>query len=250
MHPVRLQFFLAQVVSAAQIKDVLCLPAKRDGGRFNQSHEETSFRIPAKRVEGINFRPATDQKMVNRDRNSEDRLLIRLVASGDEAAFSELYHRFGDAMYALGYQMLEDAAEAEDLLQDVLVQIWKQAPRYDPDRGTPFSWAVTILRNRAIDRLRRRRLRGTMLDRATLSAVSEPDAAYVDDEMQLREMRDRIREAISKLPSEQREAIELCFFGGLTHNQISERLDAPLGTIKARIRRGLLLLRERLKGAL
>jgi RNA polymerase sigma-70 factor, ECF subfamily len=178
------------------------------------------------------------------DRELEVKLIAR-IAKGDDAAFVELYNRFAGSLYAMAQRMLEDNKEAEDALQEGFTYIWRKAAAYDPTRSSPFAWAVMITRNKAIDRLRARerieKLREKFTEEGAHSSQRDLGSA---NESALRERATIVRSAVLQLPEEQREALELSFFGGLTHEEISERLGVPLGTIKARIRRGLLRLRE------
>jgi RNA polymerase sigma-70 factor, ECF subfamily len=178
------------------------------------------------------------------DEETETKLIAR-IAKGDDAAFVELYKRFAGSLYAMAQRMLEDSKDAEDTLQEAFTYIWRRAATYDPARSSPFSWAVMITRNKAIDRLRARgrieKLRGEYSEQE--AQYSQHDLASAS-EPALRERASIVRSALLQLPEEQRNALELSFFGGLTHEQISERFNVPLGTIKARIRRGLLKLRE------
>lgn len=174
--------------------------------------------------------------------------LIKRVANGDQTAFAVLYDRLSPILYSVALRMMNDASEAEDVLQDGFVYIWQRAGTFDPNRGGPISWTILIVRNKAIDRLRVR-LRGERLQE--LVSVSSELAADKDDQSALepflRERRVQVKSALATLPDEQREALHLAFFSGLTHQQIAEKIAAPLGTIKARIRRGLLQLRQLLQ---
>jgi RNA polymerase sigma-70 factor (ECF subfamily) len=172
--------------------------------------------------------------------------LLRRVAQGDRRGFEELYDRFSKVLFSTAYRVLNNQEAAEDVLQDVFIQIWEKAPLYEPSRGKPMTWAITLTRNKSIDRLRstvRRTRLGEDLEREALSQDQFDDRSSFD--ALAAEDRDKlVREAIHKLSEEQREAIELAFFSSLTQLEISERLDVPLGTIKARTRRGLLKLRD------
>ncbi|MBV8141669.1 MAG: sigma-70 family RNA polymerase sigma factor [Verrucomicrobia bacterium] len=177
--------------------------------------------------------------------------LIRRIAEGDPSAFDALYKRFSGSLYCLAYRMMNDAKEAEDVLQEGFTYLWRKAASYDPNRSSPFAWAVMITRNKAIDRLRVRQ----RLEKIREKATSEESFFQNKDETSaneptLRERSAMVRSALQEIPQEQRQALELAFFGGLTHEQIAERLETPLGTIKARIRRGLLRLRDCLKEGL
>lgn len=181
-----------------------------------------------------------------------DREMLAQAAAGDQRAFGALYDRLSGPLYSLALRMLGDAAEAQDALQDVFLLIWRRAASYDVDQSSVFSWAILITRSRVIDRLRARgrRLRVVVpagdqyeVEATTVNASTAESAADTADR---NEEAVRVRSVLNKLPVEQREAIELAFFSDLTHHEIAARLGQPLGTIKARIRRGLLKLRERI----
>ncbi len=180
-------------------------------------------------------------------KNSEAEIaLLRCVAQGDRRSFEELYDRFSGVLFSIAYRVLNNQEAAEDALQDVFIQIWDKAPLYDPSRGKPMTWAVTMTRNKAIDRLRskvrRNRLRDDVQreaetfeqfdDRSSFAAAASADTSKM------------VRGAIQKLSKDQREAIELAFFSSLTQTEIAGRLNEPLGTIKARIRRGMMKLKD------
>lgn len=179
-----------------------------------------------------------------------DARLIEQIAQGDRDAFAALYDRYSRPLFAAASQILRDPREAEDIVHDVFVTLWDKAGDFSPDRGTVFSWVITLTRNRAIDRVRSRKRRGELLSQSTPAELGyeedgprQNDAA---DTLWLHEKATAVRQAVARLPAEQRTALELAFFSGLTQQEISERLSQPLGTIKARIRRGLLKLRDAL----
>jgi len=176
--------------------------------------------------------------------------LLARAAQQDEAAFAEFYRRTSDSLYALALKMLNDPKEAEDVLQEGFTYMWRKGQSYDAARSSPFTWAVMIVRHKAIDRIRSRDRRSRTLEKASFepSAFVTMDTAVPVD-ADRRNEREHLGQALAGIPDEQKEAVELAFFSGLTHEQIAERLGAPLGTVKARIRRGLLRLRECLKGA-
>ena len=153
--------------------------------------------------------------------------------------------------FSVALRILGDAHEAEDALQEAAVQIWERAPLYDPAFGKPLSWALTLTRNKAIDRLRAMRRKAGLHDAAAseagFGADTEPAAPQAT---MTSETAGFLRTALTTLPAEQRRAIELAFFGGLTQAEIAEQLAVPLGTVKARIRRGMLALRDVLEGKL
>ena len=184
---------------------------------------------------------------------TSDAELLRLSAGGDKGAFSALYDRFSRPLFSLAVKVLSNASEAEDVVQEVFVELWEKAPEFDAARAKPFTWAVCITRNKAIDRVRSRSRRSTILERASVDIADRSlGSASVDsrESAWFNESAGIIREAFVELPEDQRTAIELAFFEGLSQSQIAERLSQPLGTVKARIRRGLSRLRDRLAGKL
>ena len=179
------------------------------------------------------------------DREIELALLAR-IAKRDRVAFEELYARYSNILYATAMKFLKEDADAQDVVQDVFIQIWDKAKLYDPGKGKPLTWALTLTRNRSIDRIRsiqrRTRLRDdfekeTVADESTgvREALSGVDAS---EKVQI------LRDAVGRLSAEQRRVIELAFFRGLTQSEIAALLGQPLGTVKARARRGLLKLKE------
>ena len=180
-----------------------------------------------------------------------DQEMIARIGRRDQSAFSALYDRLSGPLYSLAMKMLGDPAEAQDALQDVFLQIWSRAGTYDPGQSSVFSWTVLLTRSRVIDRLRARGRRSRVVVASTedSSTTVAGDASTVESAADTAEKNDeaaRVRYVLNNLPSEQREAIELAFFEHLSHHEIAARLGQPLGTVKARIRRGLLKLRERL----
>ena len=172
--------------------------------------------------------------------------LLRKVGQGDRRSFEQLYERFSGVLFSIAYRMLKSQEAAEDVLQDVFVQIWKKAPLFDPARGRPMTWAVTLTRNKAIDLMRSAQRRSGLHE--TMHQENETFSRFDDrssfDAVASDELWKLVRDAIEKLSKEQRQAIELAFFASMTQTEIAEHLDEPLGTIKARIRRGMLALRE------
>jgi RNA polymerase sigma-70 factor (ECF subfamily) len=189
---------------------------------------------------------STAQQMVDQE-------MIARIGRRDQSAFSALYDRLSGPLYSLTVKMLGDPAEAQDALQEVFLQIWSRARTYDPDKSSVFSWAVLLTRSRAIDRLRARdrRLRvviGSTADEAEpAEATNASTLETAADTLDKNDEAAHVRSLLSNLPSEQRQAIDLSFFGHLTHHEIAAQLGQPLGTVKARIRRGLLKLREQLR---
>jgi RNA polymerase sigma-70 factor, ECF subfamily len=175
--------------------------------------------------------------------------LLRRVGAGDLRGFEELYRRFGGMLFATIIRILNQQEAAEDVLQEVFLQIWEKAPLYDPARGKPLTWVVTLARNKAIDRLRStqrsHRLHSEVEREAQGFDSSEEKSSA--DVLEAVEKGKLVRAAMAKLSKDQREAISLAFFSGLSQTEIAERIGEPLGTVKARIRRGMMRLREVLK---
>ena len=183
------------------------------------------------------------------DSSVEDRAAFDRMARGDQDALGEIYDRHGRLVYSLAFRIVGDQSDAEDVVQEVFSQAWRQAARYDASRGSVLGWLLTLTRSRAIDRLRGRRSRPQpSSDDRVLNAIPDP-AAPADVQVASSAQAAEIRAAIDGLSVLQRVAIELAFYEGLTHAEIAERLELPLGTVKTRIRQGLLKLRDSLAGA-
>ena len=180
-----------------------------------------------------------------------DAELLRRIGAGDRPAFGEFYDRHATLMFSVACKILNDASEAEDVLQEVCVQIWEKARAFDPNLGKASSWAATLVRNKAIDRIRASQRRSRLAEQAGAEfAISSEADGSANEAIHGFDKAKIIQSAITELPTEQRRAIELAYFSGLTQNEISEKLSEPLGTVKARIRRGLLKLRDQLEGVL
>ena len=179
------------------------------------------------------------------DQESEIELLRR-VGQGDRKSFEDLYDRFSGVLFSTALQILNDHREAEDVVQEVFIQIWDKAKLYDAARGKPLTWAMTLTRNKAIDRLRSAQRRHRLQDQVEKETKVTNQVTFKDslEEVEILEKSRLIRAAVLELSREQREAIELAFFSGLTQNEIAQELNQPLGTVKARIRRGMLRLKE------
>ena len=162
--------------------------------------------------------------------------LLRRLASGDQSALAEFYDLYAGLANGLALRILRDSSDAEDVVQEAFVQVWRQAGRYDPGRGSPQAWLCTIARTRALDRLRRRASR-----REDIS--DEPPAI---SETPQTEEAIAVRDALGTLSTDQRRALELAYYDGLTQSEIALRLGEPLGTIKTRIRTAMIRLRETL----
>jgi RNA polymerase sigma-70 factor (ECF subfamily) len=184
----------------------------------------------------------------NQDRDIE---LLRQIAAGDRSAFGEFYDRHSVLMFSVASRILNDPGDAEDVLQEAFVQIWEKAGNFNPKLGKPSSWAAILVRNKAIDRIRGSQRRTRLAQEAGMEmAIAAEANDSANEKVQGHDQAKLIHSAIVELPAEQRNAIELAYFSGLTQNEISEKLHEPLGTEKARIRRGLLKLRDQLEGLL
>ena len=175
--------------------------------------------------------------------------LVERIRRGEQAALDILYGRYSSPVYSLVWKILQNSEEAEDVALDVFWQVWRQADRYDPARGAPPAWIFTLARTRAIDRLRarnRKEDRTVSIDDPNLNIDPLDENAMPDQVVSFRQNRDAVRAAMTKLSPVQREAVELAFLKGLTHVEIAERLGQPLGTVKTRIRQGLIRLRRHL----
>ena len=176
--------------------------------------------------------------------SQQDWMLMHRAAAGDEAAVAELYDRFGSLVYKVARQLLPTRAEADDAVQEVFIRLWQTADRYDPRRAKLVTWVMLIARRHLIDRLRRNAVRGTPTglrgDTAADDAQDGPDRKPQEDERN-----SRLMQRIAELPELQRVVIERAYLQGYTLREVSEQLEAPLGTIKSALSRGLARLRER-----
>jgi RNA polymerase sigma-70 factor (ECF subfamily) len=176
----------------------------------------------------------------------DDLRLLEAVKAGDAAALRTLYDRHAPVVFALCRRILVDGRDAEEALLDVFTQLWRRADSYDPERASPLAYMLTLARSRAIDRLRGRRrhervLHAHVVEADVVAAAAPPDPFESAD---LAERRERIQRGLALLQAGQREAIELSFLRGLSHSEIASRLELPLGTVKTRIREGLIRLRD------
>jgi len=172
-----------------------------------------------------------------------DEAVLALIARADEQALSELYRRFARLAYGLAFRILRDDALAQDAVQEAFLGVWRSAGRFTAERAKPSTWLLTLVHRRAVDLVRREERRRT----EPLQPDSEAADSEAPDEAELLNERQTIREALRKLPPEQREAIELAYYGGYTQSELAERLGQPLGTIKSRMFTGLGRLREALE---
>jgi RNA polymerase sigma-70 factor, ECF subfamily len=171
-----------------------------------------------------------------------DEAVMQAIADRQSAALTELHKRYNKTLRAVIAHVVHEEAEAEDVLQEIFVQIWREAVNYSPDAGKPLGWIVTVARRRAIDRLRRRQAYGRAKDRFEIHVEQQPHtrmASPVENDITRIDLRRFLEGQMEELPPYQREAIELSFFEGLSHREIAARTATPLGTVKTRLELGL-----------
>ena len=178
-----------------------------------------------------------------------DTEMLQAVGRRDVAAFQAFYRKFNSLLYATIFRVLNDHQDTEDIMQEVLVQVWQKAHLYEPSKGKPLTWVTTMARNRAIDRIRAKQRRAKLNDdfeqeTKPLQAEFEEDTS---DLVTSNENDKVVQSAVLELTPDQQEAIQLAYFGGLTQSEIAEKLNEPLGTVKARIRRGVQRLEQVVK---
>ncbi|MHA7268899.1 ECF RNA polymerase sigma factor SigK [Arthrobacter sp. HLT1-20] len=171
--------------------------------------------------------------------------LIRLVALGDEAAFEELYDAVAPRVFGLVRRVVRDPAQSQEVTQEVFIDIWSQASRFDADRGKAMSWILVIAHRKAVDKVRASQASS---DRDLRQGMKEYQESYDDvaDTVETQMESERVRIALATLTQPQQEAISLAYYGGYTHQEVAELLKIPVGTVKTRIRDGMIRLRDRL----
>jgi RNA polymerase sigma-70 factor (ECF subfamily) len=168
--------------------------------------------------------------------------LLHAIVQRDEAALASLYDRYRVILFGLLVRILGSREEAEDILQEVFIQVWRRAADFDEERGKVFTWLVTLSRSRAIDRLRQLSAR----ERLAMATAQEapPEASDAAEDAYRSEQKEIVAGALAQLPDDQRQALLLAYFEGLTQTEIATRLNTPLGTVKTRMRSGMIKLRE------
>jgi RNA polymerase sigma-70 factor (ECF subfamily) len=182
---------------------------------------------------------------------AEDAALMRAIADRDPAALAALYDRYSGILKALIIRVIHDEAEADDLLQEIFMQIWRQAKNYSQKKGQALGWIVTLTRRRAIDRLRKRQAYHRVTERLELETEHQPDSWLhnrIDDDILQSDLRKFLCSRIESLPALQRQAIDLAFFKGMSQREIAIHTDTPLGTIKTRLELGLRKLYDSVRG--
>ena len=191
----------------------------------------------------IDYQLTSEANTLSADSLNSPAYLIRQTANQDREAFSQLYDRFSSLVYTLAMRMLRVPSDAEDLLQEVFVQVWHQANRYSEERGSPEAWIINIARSRAIDKLRaRRRMEKSFVltdDPARAESTDNVESSAAESEAKL-----TMNSALANLPEAQRRVLALAYFEGLSQSEIADRLKEPLGTVKTRMRSGIHRLRD------
>lgn len=180
---------------------------------------------------------------------AQDVEMIQSIGRRDVIAFQDFYKKFNGLLYSTIYRVLNDHQDTEDIMQEVLMQIWQKAHLYEPSKGKPLTWVTTMARNRAIDRIRSKQRRSKLNDGFELESRTVQPEFMEDtrDVLMAKESDNMLKSAVMDLSPDQREAIQLAYFGGLTQSEIADRLSEPLGTVKARIRRGVQRLEQVVK---
>jgi RNA polymerase sigma-70 factor (ECF subfamily) len=171
-----------------------------------------------------------------------DEAVVAMLARSDESALAELYDRFGRVAYGLALRILRDERLAEDAVQEGFLAAWRNADRFIPERGKASTWLLTLVHRRAVDLVRRENRRRA--EPLLVDGVDSPSSSSAEDDAWLRFERERVQSALKQLPDQQREALELAYYGGFTQSELAERLGEPVGTIKSRMFTGLARLRE------
>jgi RNA polymerase sigma factor (sigma-70 family) len=188
----------------------------------------------------ITFAPAVGRRDVATAEAPSDEQVLEAVGRGEHDALGVLYDRFGRLAYGLAFRILRDRALAEDAVQEAFLAVWRSADAYKRERAKPSTWILTVVHRRAVDLVRREeRRRGEPLE-----AAPEPTSAPADEDVTLHARRAAVQAALTELSDDQRQALELAYYGGLTQSELAERLGVPLGTVKSRMFAGLGRLRE------
>jgi len=205
-------------------------------------------RLGAPNIERNVSRSAVAVSPVGLSDRARDRQLLARVAKGDLAALRAIYEKHAPRAVAIAFRILRDRGEAEDVVQETFIELWRRSSQFDPDRGGAIAWVVTIARSRAIDRLRASGTAGRTIASASASEGLVPMALPLpSDEAEQRRNVARVATALSALPDAQRETIELAYFEGLSQSEIAERTGTPLGTVKMRVKLAMAKLAALLK---
>ncbi len=201
--------------------------------------------LPSPRL--FSFR-GTVVTMRSSSRHSELVALLRRIASGDQSAFADFYDSTSRTVYGIVLSVVRDRAQAEEVAQEVYVEAWTSAPRFDPELGSPSGWLNTIAHRKAVDRVRSSQ-RSIAREQRHFDADSGRQVVDTSDIVVAHDESQRVRDALEKLPEAQRTAVRLAYFEGRTHREVAEVLELPLGTVKTRIRDAMIRLRRALEEA-
>src|SRR5215207_7315172 len=188
----------------------------------------------------VTLSPAVGRQESEAAREPSDEQVLEAVGRGDDDALGVLYDRFGRLAFRLAFRILRDRALAEDAVQEAFLAIWRSADAYKSERAKPSTWILTVVHRRAVDLVRREQIRRG----EPLEVAPEPSVGPADEDAVLRDRRAAVQAALTELPGDQRQALELAYYGGLTQSELAERLGVPLGTVKSRMFAGLGRLRE------
>ncbi len=191
----------------------------------------------------VTLSPAVGRQESEAAREPSDEQVLEAVGRGDDDALGVLYDRFGRLAFRLAFRILRDRALAEDAVQEAFLAVWRSADAYKRERAKPSTWILTVVHRRAVDLVRREQSRRS----EPLEVAPEPSVGPVDEDAVLRDRRAAVQAALTELPGDQRQALELAYYGGLTQSELAERLGVPLGTVKSRMFAGLGRLRELLE---
>ena len=183
--------------------------------------------------------PAAD---TNEPASLED--LLHIVAKGEQSAFAALYDRVGTQVYGVIRRVVRDPSQSEEVTQEVLLEVWRTASRFERGRGTAMGWIMTMAHRRAVDRVRSEQASRNRDERIAVRDAGEAAFDSVAEDVEIRLEQQQVRQALTELTDLQREAIELAYYGGYTYREVAELLDTPLGTVKTRLRDGLIRLRD------
>jgi RNA polymerase sigma-70 factor, ECF subfamily len=191
----------------------------------------------------------TDRAIPTVEETEADMAMLQAIGQRDVKAFQEFYRKFSGLLYTTIYRVLNDHQDTEDIMQEVLVQVWQKAHLYEPAKGKPMTWVTTLARNRAIDRIRAKQRRSRLnCDFELESKTVQPEFVEDTSDILISKESDRVvQSAVMELTPEQQQAIQLAYFNGLTQSEIAVQLGEPLGTVKARIRRGVQRLEQVVK---
>jgi RNA polymerase sigma factor (sigma-70 family) len=188
----------------------------------------------------VTLSPAVGRQEPAAAREPSDEQVLEAVGRGDDDALGVLYDRFGTLAFRLAFRILRDRALAEDAVQEAFLAVWRSADAYKRERAKPSTWILTVVHRRAVDIVRREQTRRG----EPLEVAPEPSVGPADEDAVLRDRRAAVQAALTELPGDQRQALELAYYGGLTQSELAERLGVPLGTVKSRMFAGLGRLRE------